>query len=522
MSIHERDVVIAGGGLAGLGLAWQLSNERPELDIAIVERATFPINNTTPKVGESTVEIASRYFMDTLGLGDHFFDKHLQKFGLRCFFGEPQSDFSHYDELGASNRFPVPTYQLERGTLENYLVDGLRARGVCIDDGSAISGVDLDSDLKRLSFKSSQGEDREYKSRWLVDCSGRFGLLKRAMNLGLPSNHKGNALWFRIDKTLKIDEWTHNQAWHERVALEGRRWLSTNHLMGPGYWVWIIPLASGATSIGVVMDDQAWDDAQLIDYPSTLAWLEKRHPQLAQSLDDVQVLDFVALEDYSYSAKRVISADGWALSGEAGVFADPFYSPGSDFIAMGNEIISHLIVSDSCGKSIGQDARIFDAFYKGFFENTVSLYRNEYGGWGDRVMMSGKLTWDYCFYWGILALLYYRGAMTDATLLRSVNGHLMKALSLNARVQGAFKERAKSRLVLPAEGLFIDQYGIPVLHELVTQLEDDSIPLESALVKSLELMNGVAPSIIGLVQTGGDIRASLCSTDLLGELRRVA
>ena len=121
MPVPRKDVVIAGGGLAGLGLAKQLVAQRPELDIAVVERARFPLHDTTPKVGESTVEIASRYLVDTLNLGDHFREQHLQKFGLRCFFGTPQADFSQYDELGASNRFPLPTYQLERGVLENHL-----------------------------------------------------------------------------------------------------------------------------------------------------------------------------------------------------------------------------------------------------------------------------------------------------------------------------------------------------------------------------------------------------------------
>ncbi len=29
---------------------------------------------------------------------------------------------------------------------------------------------------------------------------------------------------------------------------------STNHLCGPGYWAWLIPLGSGAHSVGIVCD----------------------------------------------------------------------------------------------------------------------------------------------------------------------------------------------------------------------------------------------------------------------------
>jgi len=35
------------------------------------------------------------------------------------------------------------------------------------------------------------------------------------------------------------------------------------------------------------------------------------------------------------------------LTGEAGAFLDPFYSPGSDYIAMANTFITDLIVRDS-------------------------------------------------------------------------------------------------------------------------------------------------------------------------------
>ena len=45
--------------------------------------------------------------------------------------------------------------------------------------------------------------------------------------------------------------WSDDPDWHSRLA-EGDRSFSTNHLMGEGYWVWLIRLASGATSVGIV------------------------------------------------------------------------------------------------------------------------------------------------------------------------------------------------------------------------------------------------------------------------------
>ena len=519
MAAPRKDVIIAGGGLAGLGLARQLATRRPELDIVVLERNRFPVDDTTAKVGESTVEVASRYLCHNLGLGDHFRDKHLQKFGLRCFFGDSQGDFSNCDELGVSQRFALPTYQLERGALENHLYDDLIQRGVRIDHGVQIQGVEMSRHNHRLTFSDSEQRRREYNGRWLVDCTGRFGLVKRHLNLAKPSPHRGNAIWFRVDRTIKIDDWSASESWRRRMMLEGKRWLSTNHLMGPGYWVWIIPLGSGATSIGIVMDDQACEEAAIGDYDSAFRWLSRHHPQCAEAIAGARVMDFVALGNYSYDCKQMFSDDGWGLTGESGVFADPFYSPGSDFIALANDILSHLIVAESRGTDIGFDARVLEFFYTSFFANTLSLYTGQYGGFGDRTLMSVKLVWDYCFYWGVLALLYYKGAVTDIPRLRRINSQLLEAIQLNTDMQATLRQRASQRRVQTACGAFIDQYRIPVLHQLIHQLHDDSLTLEQSLPTSVEILRQLLPAMANLLGDNPGRQVSDSERQLLGDFR---
>ena len=81
MDQMNTDIIIAGGGLAGMSLALQLLNRDDTYAITIIEKNTFPVNDTTAKVGESTVEIGAHYFTDVLGLKDHFKEKHLRKYG---------------------------------------------------------------------------------------------------------------------------------------------------------------------------------------------------------------------------------------------------------------------------------------------------------------------------------------------------------------------------------------------------------------------------------------------------------
>ena len=61
----------------------------------------------------------------------------------------------------------------------------------------------------------------------------------------------------------------------------GERWLSTNHLMGKGYWVWLIPLGSGSTSIGIVADDDLHPYARINRFERAMDWLREFEPQCA-------------------------------------------------------------------------------------------------------------------------------------------------------------------------------------------------------------------------------------------------
>ncbi len=76
------DVVIAGGGLAGLCLALQLKQRMTSIDILVAEKLTLPNQEAAHKVGESSVEAASHYFQDVLDIGD-LLAQELPKFGLR-------------------------------------------------------------------------------------------------------------------------------------------------------------------------------------------------------------------------------------------------------------------------------------------------------------------------------------------------------------------------------------------------------------------------------------------------------
>ena len=215
------------------------------------------------------------------------------------------------------------------------LLQLVRVSGAEVLDGCSVRAIDLGGTSHAITLTAGDAT-RVVSARWVVDASGRASLLKRQLGLARPSGHAANASWFRFKTRLRLDDWSDDPQWKARVPT-ARRWLSTNHLMGKGYWVWFIPLGSGSTSVGIVADAALHPFNRINRFERAVDWLREFEPQAAGVVEahagDLE--DFLALQHFAHGCARVFSPDRWALTGEAGVFTDPFYSPGSDFIAMG-------------------------------------------------------------------------------------------------------------------------------------------------------------------------------------------
>lgn len=225
------------------------------MNIVLVEHRTFPMPEAAHKVGESTVEIAAHYLAQTLQLAQHLEQEQLPKFGLRLFFRGSQpigNDLGRYDEIGASRVLPIPTYQIDRGRFENHLAQTCVAAGAHLMDGTTLRKLQLNKGAHVLRLRNHGGE-HTLTCRYLIDASGRRAWIRGQCELDRSVRHGNHAVWARIGGHLPIDEWGRDRQWRERCGGTPRH-LSTNHFCGPGYWLWLIPLSSGATSVGVVFD----------------------------------------------------------------------------------------------------------------------------------------------------------------------------------------------------------------------------------------------------------------------------
>lgn len=439
---RQADVIILGGGLAGLTLALQLRKRFGDLGIVVLERRRHPVPAAAHKVGESSVEIAAHYFESVLGLEEHLARQQLKKFGFRFFFSEGRRDIDSVLELGASGYLSTPSYQIDRGLFENFLGTEARKRGIAFHDGTTVDAVNLGANAEDHVVSCRQGDTAlEFSARWVVDASGRAGIIKRKLDLALDNDHDVNSAWFRIGSRIDINQWSTDDNWLARCN-PPHRWLSTNHLVGNGYWVWLIPLASGSHSVGIVADNQLHPLQGINSFPRAMEWLRRFQPRLADDLESKQHLlqDFGFLKHFSYSCKQVFSGDRWALTGEAGVFLDPFYSPGSDFIAIANTYITELISLDRARQPIATYARIYEHFFMSIYDSTMSLYRGQYPLFGDPEVLPVKVIWDYAYYWGVLCQLFFQGRLTDLSMLSRLREELGESKALNFAMQAFLRE----------------------------------------------------------------------------------
>jgi len=506
MSIaHDADVAILGGGLAGLTLALQLIQRDPSLRITVIERHRHPVREGAFKVGESTVEIGAHYFAHVLGLREHLDSEHIRKFGFRFFFSDGRGDVDRCTELGVSRLLPTTSWQIDRGRFENFLTGHVRAQGVALHDGAVVRGLDVGAGGSPHTVRfEADGEARALTARWLVDASGRAGLLKRKLDLAEANDHDANSAWWRVSGHIDPRTWSSDADWLARCTPPDR-WRSTNHMCGEGYWFWLIPLSSGQHSLGIVCDGALHPLDTMNTHDKAMAWLRRHQPRVAQSLEDGghALQDFGFLRHFSHGAKQVFSGDRWALTGEAGVFLDPFYSPGSDFIGISNTYICELIAADRAGQPINGMAALYQQLYFSFYENTMTLYRGQYRLFGDSQVMPLKIIWDYTYYWSLLAPLFFSGYLSNLQVLGALRPLFGQARTLNLGVQSLLRQwgerNASSRAdTAPRDDRLLDQYRIDWFRELNRQLADtlDADAFIARMRDDVERMHALAAEML--------------------------
>ncbi|UXP32548.1 FAD-dependent monooxygenase [Reichenbachiella agarivorans] len=417
----QYDVILMGGGLAGLTLSLQLRIDNPDISILILEQRKNEAPTAAHKVGESTVELGTYYLREVLGLKDYLDAEQLPKHGLRFYFSpKHKNKIEKRVELGPRNRLPVPSHQLDRGSFENELMRRSKEAGTDFLMGARVKSVEFGEELHTVTY-INEGETKQVKARWTIDSTGRGAILKRQEDFQKPTDHNVNAVWFRVKGEIDVHEWSTDENWTNFLK-PGLRRLGTVHLMDTGYWLWFIPLSSGNTSVGIVADPRFHDFSDFNTKDKAFEWIKKNEPQAFEKMGHKkdEILDFLQLKHYSHHSGKLYSDQRWAVTGDSGVFLDPLYSPGTDFISMNNTWITDLITRDLAGEPVFIHVDVYEKTHFGIFEHWIPTYLDKYQLMGNSQIMVAKIFWDWAVYWSFFTLLFTNKGYTNLRVLKAL------------------------------------------------------------------------------------------------------
>jgi flavin-dependent dehydrogenase len=412
------DVVIIGGALSGAAAAILLMREDPGMRVLIIEKA----ERLTRRVGEATVEVSAYFLGRVLGLTQYLNEAHLVKQGLRFYFSnEAVETMAEASELGARYQVRLPSYQLDRATMDEEVLRRACEAGATLVRPASVAKVELCAGGEQVVTFTHEEKSRTARARWVIDASGVAALLARKNGWWRPnmehptaacwSRWKGVRDWDGLDLARKYPEWT--------SAVYGTRGTATNHVIGDGWWSWWIPLKGGDTSVGVVFDQRLVEWAQ---EPGKLGDRLKsflmQHPVGREMLAEASYdeADVHWRKNLAY-VSTTFAGDGFALVGDAAAFMDPFYSPGMDWIAFTVSSAVGLIMAQRAGEPMAERVekhnRDFARSYRCWFE---ALYKDKYEYLGEFDLMSLAFLLDLgLYYFGVVSQPFRHGAKAFLT-----------------------------------------------------------------------------------------------------------
>src|SRR5579859_4384076 len=269
------DTIIIGGGPGGSTAGAFLAKAGQR--VVVLEREVFPRFH----IGESLLPFGNDVLKETGAWPKIEAAGFQPKFGAEFFVGNG----SRWQRFWFANGL-VPgygqTFQVERAKFDHVLLDHAASCGCEVRQGCGAKEIAREDNGWRVALS-----DGEVRGRWLIDASGRDTFLGRA--LGLPKES--------INIPKRIAVYAHfNGVYRNPGDAEGH---ITIVRLQDG-WFWLIPLAGGKTSVGMVrMLDGLKQFGGSVEewFAKTVAGSSELSRRMA---DAQQIGEFYKTSDYSY------------------------------------------------------------------------------------------------------------------------------------------------------------------------------------------------------------------------------
>ena len=405
----DYDAVIIGGAFSGAATALMLKRKHPAARVLIIEKTA----EFDRKVGESTTEVSSCYMTRVLGLTQHLGHHQIGKQELRFWFCKtPDQRFDDCVEVGTRYQSRLQTFQVDRAKLDSHLLVRAVESGCDLWRPAKVTKCDLNGANGQTVNAMVDLEERTARCRWIVDATGRAAMLARKLgHFRQNDEHPINAVWARFSAVKDWDsyDWRERFPDYSAACRTARSW-ATNHLMGHGWWCWIIPLRGGDVSAGIVYDNRIFKLPEGSNLGERLHAHILSNPIGREVFSDARIIegDVHALSMLPYHSEKVCD-DGWAAVGDAAGFLDPLYSPGLDLCSYTSYYVADLLTRHLKGEDVASHLRLYNehypVMYRSWFEG---LYKDKYYYMGDAELMSAALLLDVGVYYIGLVIPAYK------------------------------------------------------------------------------------------------------------------
>jgi flavin-dependent dehydrogenase len=336
-------MVVIGGGPGGSTTATMLA--RQGWQVLLLERERFPRNH----IGESLLP-ASIPVLEELGVLPAVQEAgFLRKWGATMVWGTDQTPWSWYFRE-TNQRYPH-SYQVWRPQFDQLLLENSRGHGVEVREGHQVVDV-LFADGRACGVHYiADGAPGIARARFVVDASGQGALLGHKLQL---------RRWDPFFQNLAVYGYF---AGAQRLPAPDE----TNIFIEsyPHGWFWHIPLHTGWTSTGAVVDSRTGQEG-----------LRRRGPrrflldQIAQASHTTRMLHEATLtsgpfviRDWSYISDEVVG-DGYILVGDAACFIDPLFSSGVHLALMAGVLAAAYVTTVLKDPSMQEAAgRVYKEMY---------------------------------------------------------------------------------------------------------------------------------------------------------------
>jgi len=314
------DVAIIGGGPAGSTAAALLALAGRR--VIVFEREKFPRFH----IGESLLPFSMKAFT-RLGLHEKFSRAgFMKKFGGEIVGACSESGTKFYFKDGYRSQTDH-AYQVTRGDFDKVLLDHAVECGAEVHQETSVDQVEFSNDEVELGIKYN-GSFHSIRARYVIDASGRTSVLGRK---------------FKIKKTYdhlqKLSIFAHYDGVWRAEGIDGTL---TVLIRAIDRWFWLIPLSAERTSVGVVLDSEAFRNSKL-RAEDFLEQALSEQPIIAKRMTDARRVSQVYVEaDFSYRSER-LHGDRWLLAGDAAGFIDPIFSSGVFLAVFSGELCADVL-----------------------------------------------------------------------------------------------------------------------------------------------------------------------------------